>query len=66
MIIISKWVIKIEFYNLKTKQKVEVSDDQVTVQTMENGRNAATAEVDGTKLFKFISQADADRLSSRE
>lgn len=59
-------MIKIEFYNLKTKQKVQVSDDQVTVVTMENGRKAATAEVDGMKLFKFIGKEDAARLAPAE
>ena len=57
-------MIKIEFYNLKTKEKVQVSDDQVTVVTLENGRKAATAKIDGMKLFKFISKDDAERLEA--
>ena len=50
------------FYNLKTKQTVEVPDDQVTVVTTSNGRKAAQAMVDGMKLFKFLSKADLEKL----
>lgn len=53
-----------QFYNLKTKEKVEVSDDQVQLVEMPNGRMAATAEYEGMKMFKFIGQADVDRLVS--
>ena len=55
-----------EFYNLKTKQKVEVEDSKVTVITTNNGRKAAQAEVDGMKLFKFLSKADAERLEGKK
>ena len=51
-----------EFYNLKTKEKVEVSDEQVQLVEMSNGRMAATAEFEGMKLFKFLGKADADKL----
>ena len=51
-----------QFYNLKTKERVEVSDDEIQLVEMDNGRIAATAEVDGMKLFKFLGQADVDRL----
>jgi len=57
-------VIHIQFYNLKTKEKVEVPDSQIEIITMENGRKAAKAEVNGTKLFKFLSKADAEKLSA--
>ena len=53
-----------EFYNLKTKQKVEVPDEKVELVTTENGRKAAKAEVDGMKLFKFLSKEDAARLEA--
>jgi hypothetical protein len=55
-------VIRLEFYNLKTKSKVEVEDSKITIVTTNNGRKAAQAEVDGMKLFKFLSKADAERL----
>ena len=55
-------VIWIQFYNLKTKEKVEIPDSEVEVVTMENGRHAAQAMQDGTKLFKFISEEEANRL----
>ena len=51
-----------QFYNLKTKEKVEVSDESVQLVEMPNGRMAATGEVDGMKLFKFLGKADVDRL----
>ena len=57
-------MIHIQFYNLKTKEKVEVPDSQIEIITMENGRKAAKAEVNGTKLFKFLSKADAEKLSA--
>jgi hypothetical protein len=52
-----------KFYNVKTRQSVEVNDDQVTVVTMKNGKKAAQAQVDGTKLFKILSKEDASRLT---
>lgn len=52
-----------KFYNVKTKQSVEVSDDKVTVVTMKNGRKAAKAELNGMKLFKILSAEDVKRLS---
>lgn len=54
----------IVFYNLKTKQKVEVADEDVELVTTENGRKAAKAEVDGMKLFKFLSKEDVARLEA--
>lgn len=57
-------MVQIQFYNLKTKEKIEVSDDQVEIITLENGRKAAKAEVDGMKLFKFLSKADAEKFSA--
>ena len=51
-----------QFYNLKTKERVEVSDEEIQLVEMPNGRFAATAEVDGMKLFKFLGKDDVDRL----
>lgn len=50
------------FYNVKTRQQVEVPDSQVEVVVMKNGRKAAKAVVDGSGLFKMLSNADAERL----
>jgi len=52
----------LKFYNVKTRESVEVSDDKVTVVTMKNGKKAAKTEVNGTKLFKILSKEDANRL----
>ena len=51
-----------KFYNVKTKQSVEIDDKLVTVVTTKNGRKAAQATVDGMKLFKFLGNDDAARL----
>jgi hypothetical protein len=55
-------VVHLKFYNLKTKQSVEIPDEKVTVITTSNGRKAAQAEVDGMKLFKFLGKEDLERL----
>jgi hypothetical protein len=53
----------LKFYNLKTKESVEVEDSQVTVIETKNGRKAAQAMVDGMKLFKFLGKEDIERLA---
>ncbi len=57
----------VKFYSVQIKEHVEVDESEVEVVTMENGRKAAKAEVerDGKvlKLFKFLSDEDAQRLS---
>ena len=58
-------MIRIQFYNLKTKEKIEVPENQIEIITMENGRKAAKAEVNGMKLFKFLSKADAEKFSGQ-
>ncbi len=58
-------MIYILFYNLKTKEKIEVPDDQIEIITMENGRKAAKAEFNGAKLFKFLSKADAEKFAPK-
>ncbi len=52
-----------KFYNVKTRQAVEIPDDQVTMVTMKNGKKAAKADLNGTKLFKIVSKEDAARLA---
>lgn len=51
-----------KFYNVKTRQTVDVADNQVKVVTMKNGRKAAQAEMNGVKMFKILSKDDAARL----
>lgn len=52
-----------KFYNVKTRQSVEIPDDKVTLVTMKNGKKAAKAEDNGTKLFKIVSNEDATRVA---
>ena len=54
----------LKFYNVKTRESVEVADANVSVITMKNGKKAAKAEHNGTKLFKILSREDAARLSA--
>jgi hypothetical protein len=58
----------VKFYSVQIKEHVEVPESDVEVVTMENGRKAAKAEIvrDGKtlKLFKFLSDEDATRLSA--
>lgn len=51
-----------KFYNVKTRESVEIDDNNVEVVTMKNGKMAAKAEINGTKLFKILSKEDASRL----
>ena len=53
-----------KFYNVKTRQSVEVPDSEVTVVTMKNGKKAAQTVKDGMKLFKILSKEDAARLGA--
>ncbi|MFC1649553.1 hypothetical protein ACFL2C_02440 [Patescibacteria group bacterium] len=52
---------------MQLRKSVEVDDDKVEVVTMKNGKKAAkaVATVDGkeVKLFKILSNDDAERLS---
>jgi hypothetical protein len=57
-------VIILKFYNVKTRQSVEIPDNQVTVITMKNGKKAAKTESNGMKLFKILSKDDAARLTA--
>lgn len=42
-----------KFYNVKTRQSVDVPDTDVEVITMKNGKLAAKATHNGTNLFKI-------------
>lgn len=53
----------VKFYNVKIRKSVEVPDKDVSVITFKNGKKAAQAEYDGSKLFKILSKDDAARLS---
>lgn len=60
----------VKFYSVQIKDYVEVSDEDVELITTENGRPAARATVtrDGKelKLYKFLSQDDADQLKQSQ
>ena len=59
-----------EFYNLKTKQKVEVPESQMkkrkSVRTTSKGtrqeRYAVVADLDGVRMLKFVNKATFDSL----
>lgn len=52
----------IKFYSVKLRQNVEVDAKDVQVTTFKNGRLAATATYQGSKLFKIMSKAEAELL----
>lgn len=54
-----------KFYNVKTRQTVDVPDAEVKIVTMKNGRKAAQAEAGGVKMFKILSRDDAARLENK-
>lgn len=61
----------IEFYDVKTRQKVSLGDDKVkkvTYQPKGSGgaRYAVRGEHEGRKLTKFVSKADYDKLNCPE
>lgn len=58
------WRDNLKFYNLKTRSHVEIPDEQITkkklirqTQTGEQVRYALTATHEGSKLYKFVSEA---------
>lgn len=62
-----------EFYNLKTRSKVDVPDSNVTKKKMvrktksgEQTRYALIAELDGTKLYKFVNEATYTASGAKE
>ncbi len=59
-----------EFYNVKTKQKVDIPEGGLKKRTMvqKNGKRtyAVTAEENGTKLVRFVSKQQYDALQAPE
>lgn len=63
-----------EFYNVKTKSKVDVPESNITKKKMvrktKNGttqtRYALIAKVDGMKLWKFVNQATYEKTNVKE
>ena len=59
-----------EFYNVKTKQKVDISESGLRKRTIvqQNGKQtyAVTAEQNGTKLVRFVSRQQYDALQAPE
>lgn len=51
----------IEFYNVKTKEKVSVPASKVKHQMTSNGRHQLMAVMDGMKMYKFISADEAKK-----
>ena len=62
-----------QFYNLKTRSHVDVPDSEVRkvkmtrqTKTGEQVRYAMTAQHEGSKLFKFVNEADYNSSSVQE
>ena len=59
-----------EFYNVKTRQKVDIPESDLRKRTIvrKNGRHtyAVTAEADGARLFRFVSKRQYDALQAPE
>ena len=59
-----------EFYNVKTRQKVNISESNLRKRTLiqKTGRHtyAVTGEEDGTKLFRFVNKDQYDALQVPE
>jgi hypothetical protein len=62
-----------EFYDLKSRAKVNVADSNVTKKKMvrktktgEQVRHALLASHDGRTLYKFVSQKDYDAANVKE
>jgi len=58
----------VKFYNVKTRESVEVPEANLARQVVKrtNGQEsyAVTAEVNGTRLFKFVSKKDFDAMKA--
>jgi len=61
----------IEFYNVRKKEKVQIDESKVTKKSMEKTTKTGKISVryslkavddDGTKLTKFCSKADFDKI----
>lgn len=59
-----------EFYNMKTRQRVEIPESGLRRRTIvqKNGKHtyAVTGEENGTKLVKFVSKQQYDALQVPE
>ncbi len=59
-----------EFYNVKTRQKVDIPESGLKKRTMvqKNGRQtyAVTGEENGTRLVRFVSKQQYDALQVPE
>ena len=59
-----------EFYNMKTRQKVDIPESGLRKRTLvqKNGSQtyAVTGEENGTKLFRFVSKQQYDALQVPE
>ena len=60
-----------EFYNMKTKQKVDIPESGLRKRTLvqkKNGKHAyaVTGEENGTKLLRFVSKQQYDALQVPE
>ena len=59
-----------EFYNVKTRQKVDVPESGLTKRTLvqKSGKHtyAVTAEDNGAKLVRFVSKQQYDALQAPE
>lgn len=63
-----------EFYNLKTKSKMDVDEKHIKKQTFTREtsggktqtRYALVAEVDGTRMFKFVNQKTYESVKAPE
>lgn len=61
----------IEFYNVRKKEKVQIDESKVTKKSMEKTTKTGKPSIryslkavddDGTKLTKFCSKADFDKI----
>ena len=59
-----------EFYNVKTRQKVDIPESRLRKRTLvqKSGKHtyAVTGEEDGTKLFRFVNKQQYDALQVPE
>ena len=59
-----------EFYNVKTRQKVDIPESAISkrIIVQKSGKHsyAVTAEEDGTRLFRFVSKQKYDELQVPE
>jgi hypothetical protein len=64
---------KMQFYNLKTRSHVDVTEEQIKKKKMirktkngEQTRYALVAEYEGTALYKFVSEAVYNSTEAKE